>query len=701
MVGNVITMADDSIIFMKDPKPAKSRPTFWGRIARCLLLSGFSVFCVQPYSFISGAAETEDPTVERLRQEVCSLGWIAYGARSEKGDWDIFLARPDGSDQRPLTSTREWNEFSPLFSPDGRQLLYRRIGRNEKIDNNHHGTQGELVLANSDGTQPRVLGRTGELPWASWGPDGKQIASLDIGGISIVDLQTLQTVRKIERKGFFQQVTWSPDGKWLVGVANSYGTGWSIARMSLLSGEAAALNRVDCCTPDWFPDSARVVFSWRPPGQKSNKAYGWTQLWMADADGKNRKLLYAEDGRHVYGGHISPDGKYALFTGNMEEDGDPGNAGGPMALMRVADGPIIGGADGEVRSLHPEAKRGPVLKLPAGWEPCWTSSDAPAKRANSASTEPEVEALAAEVATNGWLAYSAKGDKDWDLWLMRPNGTARRKLTDTREYNEAGVRFSPDGTHILYYQVPSPEALDNNTYGTFELVVANSDGSHARKLGKDLPWATWSPDGRQLAGLLPKGVRIFDLQTGKVVRELPRHGIVEQLVWSPDGKYFAGTANGLGPGWNIACLDGAAASLVAISETNRYNCTPDWTPDSQKIVYSRGIVPGKSGFAELWLATRDGRTRQTLYAEGNRHIYGGCISPDGKYALFTRSEADLGKVENSRTSMALIRLRDAPIIASPDQTLSARFPAAKAGPRLELSWGWEPYWTQAEIPVSP
>ncbi len=142
-------------------------------------------------------------------------------------------------------------------------------------------------------------------------------------------------------------------------------------------------------------------------------------------------------------------------------------------------------------------------------------------------------------------------------------------------------------------------------------------------------------------------------------------------------------------------------SLVAISETNRYNCTPDWAPDSQHLVYSRGIVPGKSGFAELWLATRDGRTRQTLYAEGNRHIYGGCISPDGQYALFTRSETDLGRVDNSRTSMALIRLSDAPVIASPDESLSARFPGARTRPRLDLSWGWEPHWTRAEIPVSP
>ena len=148
--------------------------------------------------------------------------------------------------------------------------------------------------------------------------------------------------------------------------------------MNLANGEVSAVNRVDCCTPDWFPDSRQVIFSWRPPGQKANRGSGWTQLWRADAEGKSRALVYGEDGRHVYGGHVSPDGRYVLFTGNVEEDGDPRQAGAPMGLMRLIDGPIIGGESTELRALHPGAKNGPVLRLPAGWEPCWTFSESPA-----------------------------------------------------------------------------------------------------------------------------------------------------------------------------------------------------------------------------------------------------------------------------------------------------------------------------------
>ncbi len=160
--------------------------------------------------------------------------------------------------------------------------------------------------------------------------------------------------------------------------------------MDAATGEVNAVNTVDCCTPDWFPDSRSVIFSWRPPGQKTNRGQGWTQLWRADAEGKNPRLVYAKDDRHAYGSLVSPDGKYVIFTGNIHEDGDPEHGGGPMSLMRLSDAPIIEGASPGVRALHPEAKSGPVLSLPTGWEPCWTFSEKPAGARRQTTSRREV-----------------------------------------------------------------------------------------------------------------------------------------------------------------------------------------------------------------------------------------------------------------------------------------------------------------------
>lgn len=310
-----------------------------------------------------------------LAAEVRPKGWVVFSARSEAGDSDLFVMRPDGSGQRNLTGTPDANETYPLVSRDGKRLLFRRLARGESVDGNDYGRQGVPVVAGSDGSHPKVLGDEGALPWASWSPDGKEFASLSLKGITISDVATGEVRRVIKRSGFFQQLTWSPDGAWFSGVSNSFGTAWSVARMNSSTGGTNAVSTTDNCTPDWFPDSKRMIFSNRHASDIALAKPGWTQLWMADADGKNPRLVYAEDGRHIYGGHVSPDGKYVLFTGNPQEDGDPANGGAPMALMRTADAPIVGGDSEALRKRHPEARTGPVLVLPRGFEPCWTYHD--------------------------------------------------------------------------------------------------------------------------------------------------------------------------------------------------------------------------------------------------------------------------------------------------------------------------------------
>ena len=229
--------------------------------------------------------------------------------------------------------------------------------------------------------------------------------------------------------------------------------------------------------------------------------------------------------------------------------------------------------------------------------------------------------LAAEVRPKGWIVFSAQTPHgDWDLGLIRPDGSERRALTDTREFNEAGARFSPDGKRLLYYRMAKTDAVDNNTYGTFDLVLAEANGGGAVSYGRDFPWASWGPDGQQFASLTPKGIQIVDVASRSILRTLPRQGLVQQLVWSPDGKAFTGTANGLGAFWNIGRLLDGGGPINAVSETERYNCTPDWCPDSRHILYSRGIIPNQSGRAQLWRASLDGRETAMLYAEEGRHI---------------------------------------------------------------------------------
>ena len=315
------------------------------------------------------ATAADARAVESLRKEVAGKGFLVASIKQKRGDWDLVLMRPDGSEQRKLTDTPDWSEAAPRWSPEGRRLLYRRIKAASVISHDRWGFQGELVMADALARNGRVLGKH---TWGCWSPDGKQISTLSLKGIEIIDLETSKVTRRLSRAGYFQQLFWSPDGKWFCGTANVGGELWTIVRMDVVTGKWNVVSRFRNCTPDWAPDSKQVIFSNRPSNQQG---YGWTQLWIAPGEGSKRRMIYGEDNRHIYGGGLSPDGRYVLFTRCPKDGGGSERAGAPGGLMRLADAPIIGGNSPALRKLHPEAHQGPVLELPDLWEPHWTYTD--------------------------------------------------------------------------------------------------------------------------------------------------------------------------------------------------------------------------------------------------------------------------------------------------------------------------------------
>lgn len=310
-----------------------------------------------------------------LANEVAAKGWLVYGARADNGSWDLFLSRPDGSQRRNITNTPDKEEAAPRFSPDGSKLLYRRLPGGTSINHDKWGFQGELIVADADGGNPFVLGGEGEFPWATWSPDGRQVVCLLPKGIKVHDLQSKAVVREFPRQGIYQQLFWSPDGKWFCGVANNQGQSWTVVRMNAESGEVNAVRKFQNCTPDWHPDGNHIILSSRPAGQTGAAGYGYTQLWLVSGDGIEQQLLYGEDGAHIYGGAFSPDGKYILFTKGPKDGSGAENGGAPMCIIRAADTPMITGESIELRKLHKDTKNGPVLTLETAWEPHWTFAE--------------------------------------------------------------------------------------------------------------------------------------------------------------------------------------------------------------------------------------------------------------------------------------------------------------------------------------
>jgi len=341
---------------------------------KCLHLALAAVIVVQAVCTVAACAQP-DPRVAELAREVADKGWIVYGARGDNGTWDLFVSRPDGSRRRNVTNTPEFEEAAPRLSPDSTKLLYRRMAKGAVINHDKWGFQGRLVIADANGANPAVVGDEGEYPWASWSPDGGRIVCLTKKGIQVVDLDTRKVVREFKRQGIYQQLFWSPDGQWFCGVANHQGQSWTVVRVNAETGALNAVRQYQNCTPDWHPDSGHIILSSRPADQPGGGGYGYTQLWLVSGDGADQRLLYGEDGSHIYGGACSPDGRYVLFTKGPRDGSGAEKDGAPMGVMRAADAPTITGTSADLRKLHPDTEDGPVLLLESGWEPCWTYAD--------------------------------------------------------------------------------------------------------------------------------------------------------------------------------------------------------------------------------------------------------------------------------------------------------------------------------------
>src|SRR3990167_4769443 len=79
---------------------------------------------------------------------------------------DIWIAQPDGSNPRRLTS-HPANERDPIFSPDGSMIAFTA---------NYDGNDDVFVIATAGGTPRRLTWHPGNDLAVDWTPDGKRVA---------------------------------------------------------------------------------------------------------------------------------------------------------------------------------------------------------------------------------------------------------------------------------------------------------------------------------------------------------------------------------------------------------------------------------------------------------------------------------------------------------------------------------------------
>jgi tricorn protease len=151
--------------------------------------------------------------------------WIRDAALSPTGMRAVFEYRgeivtvpAEKGDPRNLTMTPSWHERSPAWSPDGMQVAYF----------SDEGGEYALRIAGQDGKTPvrtiKVSGN-GFYDALSWSPDGKKLSYVDNSqSLYWVDLESGASTRvdghRVYTPAGLPDHAWSPDSKWIAYVVN-------------------------------------------------------------------------------------------------------------------------------------------------------------------------------------------------------------------------------------------------------------------------------------------------------------------------------------------------------------------------------------------------------------------------------------------------------------------------------------------------
>jgi len=252
---------------------------------------------------------------------------------------------------------------------------------------------------------------------------------------------------------------------------------------------------------------------------------GKDAIYTANADGSNRQLVVRGVADQA-GFSWSPDGQQLAFTGGHERDEE--------IFVVNADG------SGLTQLTHIPADR---ERLDDDWSdnPVWS---------------PDGKLIA----FNGSRVET--GGKS-QIFLMRSDGSGRRKLTNIYAGYVFYPAWSPDGSSLMFER--------DLTHGRVDLYAIHPNGGTRRKIAQ-------------------------------ITNERDHCGCA---VWSPDGTKIAYEAAGVNgkPDIYVMKADGSAQTRLTHSPARDEN--PDWSPDGTQIAF----YSERPGDAEIYIMNSDG-TRQ-------------------------------------------------------------------------------------------
>jgi TolB protein len=314
---------------------------------------------------------------------------------------------------------------------------------------------------------------------------------------------------------------------------------------------------------DGEPRSTIAFVSTRGEPDDTRPAANW-EIWLMDGDGTNPRRLTVNttEGFAEFMPSLSPDGrgKIVFDSNRVRVQGEPLNTSG-LFLMNH---------DGTEETFLTRGSS-------ATWSPVGPNGNASKNIAfhRSASfTVPPVVGVQRPIRQDpGAPAF------DSDIFVVNvddllENGEQPRNITNTALYIEDDASWSPDGEKIAFTRHPRSDNQNNSIQA--EICVMDADGNEEPVCilggnGEEERGPAWSPDGTRFVYICRKGAPAM-----------------------PGGAI---------PSFEICVINADGTGELRLTENNVFDGTPQWSPDGQTILFSRGTPTAAH---ELWLMNPDG-----------------------------------------------------------------------------------------------
>jgi Tol biopolymer transport system component len=550
---------------------------------------------------------------------------------------------------RPITS-EPGDEYNPAFSPDGTRIVFAWRPEDEKVLNLF-----EQQL--SDGSRRRLFSSPVPTYGASWSPDGRWIAYVQVDGqgaaMSVIPAAGGPPRRIVQMRRIPYHATraldWSFDSEWIAYADLDPASGRKcLYGVSVRTGEARKLAEpegvVDLDEPIFSPDGKMLAFTQGRDGvsrvailRLASDLIPQGHSWAIRLSGFETATCYSPMWR--------PNGKEIMFLSNK------GGAMEHLWTVGVPESekdtrvPRIVGSLGQGVFTPSTSRRGDNLIFTR------RSQDKNIWRIDlSRGGQGQVVRLISSTQQEFFPQYSPDGrrvafesDRSGfpEIWISDADGRNPAAITDFRGPITGSPAWSPDGREI---------AFDTRASGTPQVyVVASEPGAKPRRITSgegDNVLPAWSPDGKFIYF---SSNRKGDFQ----VLRVPSKGGTEDQVTK--GAAFAPQVS----------LDGRFLYYMATRSTNSIIRRLDLNNGQEETVIDRAL--DRSFFAtptgvfylegvganlqaiRLWNAGT--KTDSVLAHAKGRHAGGLTVSRDNRFALIVMDDsggADLMLVPNFR-----------------------------------------------------